>query len=60
MILVRERRGSHIEDWMADVEITGPPELRGFSRNYVVIGLLCMPASPSIGVPVQLKATSTG
>jgi len=33
MVLVRERRGSHLEEWIADVQTTGPPELRGFSRN---------------------------
>lgn len=33
MVLVRERRGAHLQDWIADVQSTGPPELRGFSRN---------------------------
>jgi transposase len=33
MILVRERRGTQLEDWIAQVQNTGPPELRGFSRN---------------------------
>jgi transposase len=33
MVLVRERRGTQLEHWMADVQRTGPPELRGFSRN---------------------------
>ena len=33
MVLVRERRGTHLEDWIAEVQGTGPPELRGFSRN---------------------------
>ena len=31
--LVRERRGRELEEWIADVLTTGPPELRGFSRN---------------------------
>jgi transposase len=31
--LVRERRGYELDDWVADVHKTGPPELRGFSRN---------------------------
>lgn len=31
--LVRERRGRELDDWAADVHTTGPPELRGFSRN---------------------------
>jgi transposase len=31
--LVRERRGTQLEQWIADVQTTGPPELRGFSRN---------------------------
>jgi len=31
--LVRERRGCELDDWVADVHTTGPPELRGFSRN---------------------------
>jgi transposase len=31
--LVRERRGCELDDWVADVRATGPPELRGFSRN---------------------------
>jgi transposase len=31
--LVRERRGRELDDWVADVHTTGPPELRGFSRN---------------------------
>jgi transposase len=31
--LVRERRGRELDDWVADVHSTGPPELRGFSRN---------------------------
>ena len=31
--LVRERRGRELDDWVADVRTTGPPELRGFSRN---------------------------
>jgi len=33
MVLVRERRGTHLEDWITEVQGTGPPELRGFSRN---------------------------
>ena len=33
MVLVRERRGAQLEQWIADVQTTGPPELRGFSRN---------------------------
>jgi transposase len=31
--LVRERRGCELDDWAADVHTTGPPELRGFTRN---------------------------
>src|SRR5229473_5961696 len=31
--LVRERRGRELDEWVADVRTTGPPELRGFSRN---------------------------
>ena len=31
--LVRERRGRELDEWVADVHQTGPPELRGFSRN---------------------------
>ena len=31
--LVRERRGRELEQWVAEVHKTGPPELRGFSRN---------------------------
>lgn len=31
--LVRERRGHELDEWVADVLTTGPPELRGFSRN---------------------------
>jgi transposase len=31
--LVRERRGHELDAWVADVHATGPPELRGFSRN---------------------------
>src|SRR5262249_49772962 len=33
MVLVRERRGTQLEGWIAHVQNTGPPELRGFSRN---------------------------
>ena len=33
MVLVRERRGTQLEAWITDVQNTGPPELRGFSRN---------------------------
>jgi len=33
MVLVRERRGTQLEGWIAEVQSTGPPELRGFSRN---------------------------
>jgi transposase len=33
MVLVRERRGAQLDQWIADVQTTGPPELRGFSRN---------------------------
>lgn len=33
MALARGRRGTQIEGWIADVQSTGPPELRGFSRN---------------------------
>jgi hypothetical protein len=33
MVLVRERRGTHLEEWITDVQTTCPPELRGFSRN---------------------------
>src|SRR4030081_93957 len=33
MVLVRERRGTQLDQWIADVQTTGPPELRGFSRN---------------------------
>jgi len=31
--LVRERGGRELDDWVADVRTTGPPELRGFSRS---------------------------
>ena len=31
--LVRERRGRELDEWVAEVRETGPPELRGFSRN---------------------------
>ena len=31
--LVRERRGGELDEWVADVHQTGPPELRGFARN---------------------------
>jgi transposase len=31
--LVRERHGHELDAWVADVHATGPPELRGFSRN---------------------------
>src|SRR5713226_7251350 len=31
--LVRERRGRELDEWVAAVQNTGPPELRGFSRN---------------------------
>ena len=31
--LVRERRGHELDAWVVDVLTTGPPELRGFSRN---------------------------
>jgi transposase len=31
--LVRERRGRELDDWVTDVQTTGPPELRGFSRS---------------------------
>jgi transposase len=31
--LVRERRGHELDEWVAEVHSTGPPELRGFSRN---------------------------
>ncbi|HEV8637899.1 MAG TPA: ISL3 family transposase [Chloroflexota bacterium] len=31
--LVRERRGRELDEWLADANTTGPPELRGFSRN---------------------------
>jgi transposase len=33
MVLVRDRRGNQLESWLAEVQSTGPPELRGFSRN---------------------------
>ena len=33
MVLVRDRRGHQLDQWIADVQSTGPPELRGFSRN---------------------------
>ncbi len=33
LVLVRERRGTQLDQWIADVQTTGPPELRGFSRN---------------------------
>ena len=33
MVLVRERRGTQLESWITQVQSTGPPELRGFSRN---------------------------
>ena len=33
MILVRERRAGQLEEWIANVQATGPPELSGFSRN---------------------------
>jgi transposase len=33
MVLVRDRRGNQLESWIAEVQSTGPPELRGFSRN---------------------------
>jgi len=31
--LVRERRARELDEWVADVHQTGPPELRGFSRT---------------------------
>jgi hypothetical protein len=31
--LVRERCGRELDEWVADVHDTGPPELRGLSRN---------------------------
>jgi len=31
--LVRERRGHELDDWVVDAHKSGPPELRGFSRN---------------------------
>jgi transposase len=31
--LVRDRRGRELHKWVAAVQQTGPPELRGFSRN---------------------------
>jgi transposase len=33
MLLVRERRASQLDQWITEVQNTGPPELRGFSRN---------------------------
>jgi transposase len=34
MVLARQRRGgTQLEQWIADVQSTGTPELRGFSRN---------------------------
>ena len=33
MVLVRERRGTQLDQWIDDVQTRGPPELRGFSRN---------------------------
>lgn len=33
LVLVRERRGRELDEWAAAVLATGPPELRGFSRN---------------------------
>jgi transposase len=33
MRMVRERRGRNLEAWVTQVQATGPPELRGFSRN---------------------------
>jgi hypothetical protein len=33
MVLVCKRRGADLEHWIADVQSTGPPELRAFSRN---------------------------
>jgi transposase len=31
--ILRERRGGELDEWVAEVHKTGPPELRGFSRN---------------------------
>jgi transposase len=33
LVLVRERRGAKLDAWSATVLTTGPPQLRGFSRN---------------------------
>jgi transposase len=33
MVLVRERRSGQLDQWIAHVQATGPPGLRGFSRN---------------------------
>jgi transposase len=33
MRMVRERRGRNLKAWVANVQATGPYELRGFSRN---------------------------
>jgi len=33
MILVREPHATQLDQWITDVQTTGPPELRGFSRN---------------------------
>jgi transposase len=33
LVLVRERRGHELDDWVTAALATGPPELRGFGRN---------------------------
>lgn len=33
MRMVREGRGRYLEAWVANVQASGPPELRGFGRN---------------------------
>src|SRR5262249_41052654 len=33
VVPARERRGTQLEGWIAEVQSTGPAELRGFSRD---------------------------
>jgi hypothetical protein len=60
MVLVRELRGVQLEDWIAEVHITGPPELRDFSRNFQRDWQAVHAGFTLHGAPARSKATSTG
>ena len=53
MVLVRERRGTQLEQWIVDVQTTGPPNSAVSVAICTAIGRLYTLDSPFTGVLVH-------